>query len=356
MRLLLLPFSAIYWLITAIRNFAFDKGFLKSVKFGFPVISVGNITVGGTGKTPHVEYLIKLLQDTSKPGVLSRGYKRKTKGFVLAHKKTNVNEIGDEPFQIFNKFSKISVAVCESRVEGVQKLVEKKPKTKVVLLDDAFQHRYIKPGLSVLLIDYYRPVFKDFLLPAGNLREGIRGIHRADVVVITKVPQELSSDEKNHWRAKLRLNSKQDLFFSGIEYKNPVRLFDNTKKDFSFEGIAEKKMKVLLVTGIANPDPLKDFLSYSKIKFEHLAFADHHDFTQNDIQKIKAEFNAFGKRKKLILTTEKDAMRLKSFKHIPKSIKDKICYVPVSVRILSDQQEQFNSIILNYVKENTGNS
>lgn len=348
-----MPFSLLYGVVTFLRNLAFDLGILKSKSYNIPIISIGNITVGGTGKTPQTEYLVHLLQNSFKVAVLSRGYKRNTKGFVLAKKKSTPLDIGDEPFQIYSKFRKTSVAVCEKRSVGVESLLKMNKKPDVILLDDAYQHRYVNPGLSILLIDFNRPIFNDFLLPAGNLREGFSNKKRADIIVVTKCSNDLPKDDVEIWRRKLKLHSRQSLFFSTIVYNEPVQMFNKDLKEIPIKILKNEKIKVLLLTGIAQPQTLVNWLNDNKITHTLKSFPDHHNFEKEDIQKIKKEFKKLKGRKKIILTTEKDAMRLKFVKKIPRSFKHKIYYIPISTQILHGKHEEFNSLIVNYVKQNS---
>ncbi|MBN2484621.1 MAG: tetraacyldisaccharide 4'-kinase [Bacteroidales bacterium] len=348
-RLFLVPFSLLYGIAVAVRNRLFDHGILKSKKFDVPIISVGNITVGGTGKTPHIEYLAQLLQKKFRVGVVSRGYKRKTKGFVLAGKKSTPSDIGDEPFQVYKKFDKIALAVSENRVEGISKLLKKKKKTRAVLLDDAFQHRYVLPGLSIVLIDYNRPVFSDFLLPAGNLREGISALKRAQVVIVTKSPKTLTSNDTGFWQKRLRLLPSQHLFFSTMEYGSLEPVFGKKHLYKNPGQLKRHNVQVLLVTGIANPRPIEGYLSGFGIGCQLVRFPDHHNFTRADIDKIRKQFSGLKAEQKIILTTEKDAVRMIHLQGFPKKIKPFCYYLPVKVKFANDTAEQFNRLILDYV-------
>lgn len=352
LRLLLLPFSLLYRIVSGLRNKFFDWGILKSSKFEIPVLCVGNITIGGTGKTPHIEYLINLLHKKYKVGILSRGYKRKTKGFVLARKGCSPAEIGDEPYQIYMKFKKSKVAVCESRVKGVKNLLDRKPKTEIVLLDDAFQHRYIQPGLSILLVDYNHPVFDDFLLPAGNLRESFSARKRAQIVIVSKSPDEISFSERKYWTDNLKLHPQQNLFFTSFEYGSLEPVFKNKSKNQSLKKLKKDNVKILLVAGIANPKPLMEKLEETGLEFETIFFPDHHNFSQKDIDNIKSAFKSISGKQKIILTTEKDAVRLRFGKKTPRLIKENSYYLPVKVRFLDDTGDDFNRIILKYARKN----
>ncbi len=351
-RLLLLPFSLLYGFITLVRNKLFDLGIKKEKQFEIPVISVGNITVGGTGKTPHIEFLIETLKHTEEIAVLSRGYKRKTKGFVLADKRATPESVGDEPYQIFRKNPSTMVTVCEKRVQGIEKILGLKKNIDVILLDDAYQHRHVKPGMSILLVDYNRPIFNDLMLPAGNLREGRKGIKRADIVIVTKVPNgNITIEEKREWNQKLKLTKKQLLYFSTFQYASPQPLFSKSGRLSSLIELADNNVKVLLVTGIAEPAPFIDYLESCGLFLEIIRFPDHHNFNNSDLVTIKAKFDAIKKRRKIILTTEKDAVRLKHLKNYPRNLKEKTYYIPVQVQVLEERQKEFESKIIDYVRK-----
>ncbi len=352
MRWLLIPFTPLYGLAIRIRHKLFDWKILKSVSFEIPTICVGNITVGGTGKTPHIEYLIDLLHESIPTAVLSRGYGRCTKGFILADKKSTPMSIGDEPYQIFRKFKNILVAVCENRVKGIQTLLEINSKIKLVLLDDAFQHRYVDAGLNIVLIDYNRPIFKDFMLPAGNLRDTPSQLKRADIVLVTKVPETFSALEKRMWMKDLKLFPYQKLYFTSLVYKSARPLFKDKNEKLSVEKIKKENGVVLLVTGIANPAPLKNYIESVGIICQHLVFADHHSFNASDLEQIRIQFDLIPGRKKIILTTEKDAVRFKALKKFPRSLKDKIYYLPIRINFWDKSHTEFDKLLLNYVTKN----
>ena len=352
LRILLIPISLLYGFAVWMRNKLFDWKLLKSTSFKIPLISVGNITVGGTGKTPHVEYLIELLKETLNVAVLSRGYRRKTKGFVLAGKKASPATIGDEPYQIYRKFDKVDVAVCESRVEGVNKLLNKRRKINAVLLDDAFQHRYIQPGLSILLIDFNRPVFSDYLLPAGNLREGLAARKRAHIIIVSKAPEELSETTKRFWEHQIKLLPGQYLFFTTFRYGKPKTISGNKPEYNDISQLKDKKVSVLLVTGIANPAPMLNYLGESGTKFTAMHFSDHHNFTSADIRKIKTAFKKLKGKRKILLTTEKDAVRFQHLDNFPKSLKNNAYYLPIKIAFLDGMTEKFNRMILDYAGKN----
>lgn len=352
LRKLLLPVSLLYGMVIAIRHKLFDWKIFSSTSFNIPVICVGNLTVGGTGKTPHIEYLIELLKDNVSIAMLSRGYKRKTKGYLLASKKTSPEEIGDEPFQIYRKYSDIRVAVCEKRVQGIYNLLDDKKKIQTILLDDAFQHRHVEPGMNILLIDYNRPIFNDRLLPAGNLRDLKSQMKRADIVIVSKTPKDITGIDKRLWIKQLNLYPYQKLFFSTIKYKNVVSVFNKKDPEFNLSKIKTDHGKVLLLTGIASPKPLEDYILSKGLELEKMAFPDHHNFSPNDIKSIKEKFDSIAGKKKIILTTEKDAVRLKQLKNFPKSLKDKIYYLPIKIEFLDKGNKDFDKIISNYVRKN----
>jgi tetraacyldisaccharide 4'-kinase len=286
------------------RNIFFDKGILKSSSFDLPIIAVGNLTVGGTGKTPQIEYLIRLLKSEYNVAVLSRGYKRKTKGFQLLNKNHSAEDVGDEPLQFFSKFNDINVAVDADRTNGIKELLSN-VNPEVILLDDAYQHRKVKAGFYILLTKYNDLYCNDFLLPTGNLRESSSGAKRADIVVVTKCPDHLEKNEMKLIENKLRLLPNQKLFFSKIEYNQSL------KGEGDELLLSELKTDVVLVTGIANPISLITYLNEKEVSFTHLEYADHHHFSEQDISKIKKEQTKLQSDKKIILNTEKDYVRLK---------------------------------------------
>lgn len=334
-RFLLFPFALLYDLITSLRNLFYDKGIFKSTAFDLPVIAVGNLNVGGTGKSPQIEYLIRLLQDQYKVAVLSRGYKRKTEGFVLIDSNHSAADVGDEPLQFFKKFSKIAVAVDAKRVNGIQQL-QTNVNPDVILLDDAFQHRKVKAGFYVLLTKYGDLYTNDFILPTGYLRESRRGAKRANVIVVTKCPQDLSEAEKQQIQQKLKANKDQSVFFSTISY------YPQTKgsQQVTLENL--KNFEIVLVTGIANPNPLLSFLDRQQCKVQHLKYPDHHNFSDQEIQKIQQTYEAIESSNKILLTTEKDYMRLSD------KIDD-LSYIEIEAQFLSDGNN-FDQLILQQVE------
>lgn len=354
--LCLFPFALLYGTGVIIRNLLFDLRILKSTSFSIPVISVGNITVGGTGKTPHTEYLIQLLKQEFKTAVLSRGYKRKSKGFVLASTLTTMEQIGDEPYQMKHKFPEIHMAVDRDRCHGITKLTEpgSNLEVEVILLDDAFQHRYVKPGLSILLIDYNRPVYSDFLLPAGRLREPASGKKRADILLVTKCPETMGPDEQNHIREKLNPLPGQALYFTQFVYDDLYLLTSPTSKR-DIQSLTNDT-EILLVTGIASPHSLIKKLSVYTPHVNPLTFPDHHDFTEDDIKLIQRKFEQLSPGKRLIITTEKDAARLTSHPLMPNNIKGNTYVLPIKVAFLNQSDQSFNQKIIEYVRQNSRNS
>ncbi len=333
LRKILFPFALLYGWITQFRNFLFDKGILKSYSFDIPIIAVGNLTVGGTGKTPQIEYLLRLLSEHYSVATLSRGYKRKSKGFILAGDKDDATTLGDEPFQMHLKFPTIQVAVDANRKNGIEQLLSLKNKPKVIVLDDAFQHRKVKAGLYILLTTYDELYCDDWMLPTGNLRENKGGANRADVIIVTKCPASLSESDKIRVRKKLRID--KPLFFSTISYDDSVYSLDSVKS------VTEIKLKPkLLIAGIAKPEP---FFKYLKNENDDIMkFPDHHHFTDKDINTIK---NRAGN--KCIITTEKDFVRLKDFIQ-----KESLFYLPIKTKLLTDNVD-FDAVILNFVKSYT---
>ena len=341
-RYILLPFSFIYGSIIWVRNKLFDKNILRAATFNFPLICVGNLAVGGTGKTPMVEYLIKMLQNKYKVATLSRGYKRKTKGFAIADDHTTAVDIGDEPMQIHKKFPEITVAVAEERVIGIPQLLYEKPQTQLIILDDAFQHREVKAGLNILLTDYNNLYTKDILLPAGDLRDIKSSSKRAEIIIVTKCRPDLNAEEKNEIIDELKPLPGQKIFFTKIEYKNLYHLF--TKEIY----IPDADSEVLLICGIANPDPLKKILTNEVASYELLQYKDHHIFNTNDLKEIKQHFKKIKNDKKIIVTTEKDGVRLSKFE---KELETFPVYVlPMEHKFLLDGEFEFEKEILNFVK------
>jgi tetraacyldisaccharide 4'-kinase len=353
-KIFLYPLSLLYGFAMYLRNRAYDLNILKSTEFDVPVISIGNITVGGTGKTPHVEYLVKLLKEKYEVATLSRGYKRKTKGFRYVESNSTAIEVGDEPLQIKNKFPEATVSVCENRVAGVEKLLASEQKTPdVVLLDDAFQHRRISPGLNVLLIDYNRQIKEDHLLPMGRLRESVHQMRRANIIIFTKCPDEVTPIMRRILSNDVGLFPYQKLYFTKLEYDKLLPVFDAEPLDAGFYN--EKKHAVLLVTGIASPKLIEKYLRHFSKKIETLSFPDHYNYSAQDIQTILNKFAALKAEKKIIITTEKDSMRLRTNSGLTDEFKRVLYYLPVQVKFLDEEKKSFNKKILNYVGENKSN-
>ncbi len=354
-KLILFPFSVLYGLVVFVRNRLYDLNILKSTEFEVPVISIGNITVGGTGKTPHVEYLIELLKDKFEVVTLSRGYKRKTRGFFWVEENSKVADVGDEPLQMKRKFRDVSVSVCEKRVVGVDKIMRaqeiKIP--DVILLDDAYQHRQITPGINILLIDYNRPIKDDMLLPAGHLRESAFQRHRASIIIFTKCPGEITPIMRRVMENGVHLKPYQEMFFTTLVYDKFLPVF--SAPVLFDKSIPGKKYDILAVTGIASPLLIFKYLEGVSNRLETLQFPDHHNFTDEDIRTISSKFIAMDSANKIIVTTEKDAVRLKEMAGIDEQIKELLYYLPVKVRFLGEDGKSFNKRILGYVGENKSN-
>jgi len=337
LRKILFPFAILYGFITSIRNYLYDKGILKSYSFDIPIIAVGNLSTGGTGKTPQIEYLIRLLSDNHKIATLSRGYKRQSKGFVLADATSNAAKLGDEPFQYYQKFANIQVAVDADRRNGIQQLLSLTEKPEIILLDDAFQHRKVKAGFYILLTTFDDLYVDDLILPTGNLRESQRGAKRADIVIVTKCPNNLSTQKQEKIRKKLNLSNKQQLFFSCIAYDTFVYSEDKKLKVSEINEIEK-----LIVAGIAKPEPF--FKYFQKEKDEVMVFPDHHHFTDLDILNMKSKA-----KNGIIITTEKDYMRLKG-----SILGNQLFYLPIQSSFVEDA-EKFNNTIKNYVGRSSRN-
>lgn len=331
--ILLLPLTMWYAIGVAVRNLLFDLGVKRSVSPDVPTIGIGNLRVGGTGKTPHTEYLIRLLAGR-RVALLSRGYGRATQGFVLADDSSTASQIGDEPMMMARKFPQLTVAVCEDRVEGVRRLMEMPQKPDVVLLDDVYQHRHIRPALNILLTEYGDPYCDDHILPFGNLREGRKGRRRANIVVVTKCPENLNDEEQQEMRRKLRLDDRQQLFFSHISYAEPVAVYDAVMPDVVEE--------VVLVTGIAHPEPLVRYLG-KKYRVHHLRFADHHPFGADDCQRIIETYNSLKNSNAVVFTTEKDAARMRDAEARRHLQSLPLFYIPIEVKL--ENGSLFDSVI-----------
>ena len=350
----LVPLSWLYGIGVRIRNWMFDIGMLKSQSYNIPIISVGNITVGGSGKTPHVEYLINLLHDKLKIGVLSRGYKRKSRGYVLAHKDITMPEIGDEPYQMRRKFDDIYVVVDRNRRNGIYHLThdDETKDIDVILLDDAYQHRYVKPGINILLVDYHRLIIYDKLLPAGRMREPQEGKSRADIVIVTKCPKDLKPMEYRVLKRAMNLYPYQELFFTTLQYETLKPVFGGERIPISE---LPKNVNILLLTGIASPQQMIVDLQPVSKNITPVTFGDHHQFTAADIERVCQTFDSMPSPK-MIITTEKDATRLTHTGDIPDDVKKNIYALPIRIKFMQDGEEEFNNKIISYVRKNSRNS
>lgn len=340
-RIVLFPFSLLFGLIVIVRNYLYDKNILKSVSFNLPIISVGNLSVGGTGKSPMVEYLVRQLFTNYQLATLSRGYKRKTKGYALANEATTALEIGDEPMQFHTKFPEVAVAVGEERIVAIPQLLHDRPSTQVIILDDAFQHRSIKAGFNIMLTEYHNLFTRDFFLPTGDLRDQRSSYKRADVIIVTKCPPGLSLSEKQSLIREIEPLPSQKVYFTTIVYSQPYHIVDHTLRPLTEED------ETLLVTGIANPAPLKSFLHNTVKTYYEQNFSDHHIFTIDDMAEISKKFEDIQADSKVIVTTEKDAMRLAKFSS--QLLQMPMYVLPIEHRFLFNEGDQFNNHIHNYI-------
>lgn len=346
LRLLLFPFAILYGLVIVFRNKLYDLGLCKSTHFDLPVICVGNLVVGGSGKSPVTEYLVRLL-DGHKIAILSRGYGRKTKGFILADDSATALTIGDEPMQFYHKFPQVTVAVCEDRVKGINLL---KHSHDLILMDDAYQHRSVRPGLSILLFEYQKLLQPQFLLPAGNLREPFSGYKRADVLLVTKAPEHLTGRQRLSCSEKFKY--KAELSFSFITYGKLRHLFSGATKSCS---TIASDTAIFLITGIANPSPLLNYLKNYTVNIQHHDYPDHHRFSQDNIEGLLRGFNSASGKEKIIITTEKDAQRLLdvTFKELLLNLP--VFYLPIEIDLQQEDKATFDQKILNYVSSTTRN-
>ena len=325
-KFLLFPFGVLYFLVTYIRNKLYDFNVFTSVSFKIPLIGVGNLSTGGTGKTPMVEYLIRNFSKNNNTVLISRGYKRSTNGYVRANSSSTPDSIGDEPFQIFNKFKNITTVVDSDRVRGVSKILIEEPKTDLVVLDDCFQHRKINLKISIILTTYNSPFYNDFIIPVGNLREQKNNYNRADIIVVTKCPELNSKEDLDHIRKMIKPYNYQNLFFTKIDYDNNLKGDTQINLDLIEESI-------LLVTGIANSEPIVNFLKKSDVDFEHISYSDHFNYSQNDINRLENNNN------RLIITTEKDFQKIQLLQR-----KNKWVYLEIRIKFL-ENESLFNSLI-----------
>lgn len=351
-RIILFPFAWLYGWIIRFRHFLFNIGLLRSKSFAIPVISVGNISLGGTGKTPHTEYLARLLLDDYKVAILSRGYGRKSKGFLIGNQFSGYKEIGDEPMQYLRKFGKkIVVAVSERRREGIRKLMDKDEFLEVILLDDAFQHRYVKPGMSVVLTDFHKLYKEDYLLPVGTLRDTIGALKRADIIIVTKSHRVLSPITRKRITDILKPKEHQALYFSYLEYDDLLPLFDTGDNQ-----IPDNLSTIILFSGVANSYPLQEHLHSMCNELHVIDFFDHHVYRKKDIDLIVKKYDEAFMRKKIIVTTEKDAMRLMNSPYISAFQNLPVFYKPVRVKLHNPDEQEFDNQILTYVRKNQRNS
>ena len=342
-RILLFPFSLLYGLIIIARNFLYNKKIFHTASFNLPVICVGNLVMGGTGKSPMVEYLISLLKNEFLIATISRGYKRKTKGYALANENSTALEIGDEPMQFHSKFPDVSIAVGEERVVAIPQLLHDKPNTEVIILDDAFQHRAIKPAFNILLTVYNDLFVDDFFFPTGDLRDQKSSAKRAEIIVVTKCPANLDKSEKEKIINRLKSYQINHIFFTTIEYGTPYHIITKNIKPFSLDD------EILLVYGIANPQTLKDYIAENAAGYEEISFSDHHIFSIEDLKDINKKFQKIQSENKLILTTEKDAVRFLKFKE---QLLDIPLYaLPVQHKFLFSEQDLFNKMIVDFIND-----
>ena len=352
---ILFPLSLLYGFIIYIRNRLYDYKIIKSNNFNIPLISVGNITVGGTGKTPHIEYLVGFLKSEFNVATLSRGYKRKTKGFILSTSESTDIEIGDEPKQIKQKFPKIDVAVDADRTNGINQLIALNKDIDVILLDDAYQHRKVDANLSILLIDYSRPIDKDYILPFGDLREHRFEKKRANIIIITKSPKDLKPIDRRIFFNELKAYPFQTVYFTSFDYGVLKPVYCDSVNKVEVEDLNNNN--VLLITGIANPKPFREHILENISKnIQELEYSDHYDFKESDFKKIIYKFDSIESDKKIIITTEKDAMRLQKFSNIANNLKGSFFYIPIQVTFLNDRTDNFNQQITEYVRKNKKHS
>jgi tetraacyldisaccharide 4'-kinase len=345
LKFLLWPFALIYGLINTVRNYCYDKKLFKSTGFHHPLISIGNLTVGGTGKTPHIEYLVRMLQHRFSMATLSRGYGRKTAGFLEVNINNNAEEVGDEPLQFRRKFPLLRVFVGENRLMAIPEILQRYPENQCILLDDAFQHRAVKPGLSILLTEYHKPYTRDWLLPAGSLREPARGYHRADIIIVTKCPEQMPLSECAAWEKELRPMSYQHLYYSTFSYGAIYHMTD-AGKSLSLE----KDMDVLVLSAIADPAMMISYLEPQVRNVFVRRFRDHHYFDRFDLESVKESFQNMENPKKALITTEKDATRLAL--HLPWILAQgiDIYILPVAVKFLHQQESKFEQDIIQYLE------
>ncbi len=343
-KILLSPVSLLYGLGVSIRDVLYRNNLLKGVEFNLPIISVGNLSVGGAGKTPHIEYLIRLLKDYLEVATLSRGYSRKTKGYLTVEPNMTAEQVGDEPLQFKRKYPGIYVSVAESRTFAVPKIIMEKPETQVILLDDAFQHRSIRPGLNILLTEFNKPFTRDFLLPSGRLREWRSAYRRADVIVVSKCPPIISEEERAQLREEIHPLPHQKLYFSYYDYSQPYHIFNGQLRLHLREDV-----DVLLICAIAGTDYLVSYLDEQVSTVTSLEYEDHHYFTKHDVAHLQSTFERLESDRKVILTTEKDAMRLQLHRQFLLEQQLPIFALPVEVKFHFDDGDRFDEDIKNFL-------
>lgn len=347
-RILLFPFAIVYGLILRIRNFMYDHHWLKSTSFNLPIINVGNLSVGGTGKSPMVDYLVNMLKQQYHLGTISRGYKRRSEGYLLANDTTTAVEIGDEPMQFHLRHPDIAVAVGEERIVAVPQLLYDRPETQLIILDDAFQHRAITPGFNILLTDYSNLYTRDFYLPTGDLRDNLSSAARAQIIIVTKCPRDLGETEKQQIIQELKPLPHQTVLFTCIHYGRLYHIVRQSPSDLS------KDAEILLVCGIANPGPLTKFIEVNCSSYEAMFFNDHHIFSIDDLKDIYHRYENMRGPGKLMVTTEKDAVRLVKFRH---ELRDMPMYVlPISIHFLFEGEKVFQALISNFISNFTAAS
>jgi len=352
LKILLFPLALLYGFIIHLRNWLFNLRIIKSVEFGFPVISVGNIGVGGTGKTPHTEYLVGLLTGKFIVAVLSRGYGRNTREFMFVENSSTTLSVGDEPLQIKKKYPEAIVAVDRNRVNGIRMIREAFPEVNVIILDDAFQHRYVTPGYNILLTSHDNLITRDYLIPFGRLREHRKNKKRADMILVSKSPEALSPLDRRMIVKEIIPSAHQHIYFTSVRYGDPVHLIDKEVATVTLEEIGEMETQVLLVTGIASPDPLADHLNKFTDRITHLKYPDHHPFSQDDLDQIVSVYNSLPSENKCLITTEKDSVRLMEIPNIVQLLGDRIFYIPIWIIFLNNDEVEFNNYIIDYVGKN----
>lgn len=342
-KFLLYPLAFVYGAVVWLRNRLYDTGFYSSIEFSPPVIAVGNLSVGGTGKTPHIEYIIRLLQYRYKVATMSRGYKRRTQGFQLADEQTNALRIGDEPMQYHMKYPDIVVSVAEERITGIPRLLQKAPGVEVVLLDDAFQHRSVKAGVNILITDFSKPFYKDIILPIGTLRESRDAYKRAHVIIVSKCPENMDNATAQDMIQYIAPQTHQHVFFTSIQYDISYNLFTHEK-------VSLTGLNIVLVCGIAKPQPLISYLKTAAGEVHVLSYSDHHYFYSKDLEEIRSAYQNWDVGKKLIVTTEKDAARLMLHADKLKEWGITIAVIPIKVFFLFNKQVEFDNLVMNYVE------